>query len=133
MPMLPPVTMTTLSANRMVSPPSFFSRDADAGSLLALPAVVIRIVFERPHLGVHGDVAPPALGAPLARLPVLAPHGALGLAFEVLVPLAEVVAVPGHLRAQARQPELLPDLPGALHVLALGQGDRRRRPLAHDV
>src|SRR5262249_5918203 len=131
MPMPPPVTMATLSVNRMASPP--FPRRWSARLASTSAPTVIRVVVERPHLGVHGHVAAPALGAPLARLPVLALHRALGLGLQVLVPLAEIVAVPRHLRAESGQAQLFPDLARPFHELALGQRDRGEGFLEHGV
>src|SRR5262249_17306348 len=105
MPMPPPVTMATLSVSRMAPPPFTWARLAWSSA-----PTVIRVVVERSHLGVHGHVIAPALGAPLARLPVLALHRALGLGFQVLVPFAEIVAVPRHLGPEPGQSQLFPDL-----------------------
>ena len=52
---------------------------------------------------------------------------------ELVGPLTERVAVPRRLRTQHRQTELFPDLLRVLHILALGQRDRRKLFLEHRV
>src|SRR6266581_82431 len=79
----------------------------------------------RPELGLGLDALPTLLLADLAVLGVAAFDGALRRLVPLRQPVAERVAEPRRLRAELRQAELLPDSPRALHVLALGQRERR--------
>ncbi len=56
--------------------------------LLRPHALIVRIVGQRAHLGVHIDIRTLALAAPFSRLPVLGLDRELGLTLEVIVPLA---------------------------------------------
>src|SRR5665213_4362296 len=90
-------------------------------------------VSEVANLGVHRDVAAPPCDQRLAVREVIAvdriPRGLI----ELVRPFAQRVAEPGRLRPQRRQPQFLPDLPRILHVLALGQRDRRKLFLEHRI
>src|SRR5438874_7355709 len=77
------------------------------------------------HLGVHANIGAPLLQQFLAGGEILAAHRRLRRLLELRGPVAEAVAVPRRLGLERRQPELLPDLSRALHVLALWQRDRR--------
>ena len=71
-------------------------------------------------------VAAPALLQRLGVVEIVAARGArAAMASNSWRPLAERIAEPRRLRLELRQAELLPDHLGALHVLALGQRDRR--------
>src|SRR2546422_4886022 len=79
----------------------------------------------RPELGLGLDAFLSLLLADLAVLEVAALDGALRRVLPLRQPVAERVAVPGRLRAQLRQAEVLPELLRALHVFALGQREGR--------
>jgi len=90
-------------------------------SLFLLPALalapVVRVVFQGPHLGVHRHVAAAALAH---HLPVsqysLFTRAAPGAPDDRS--LAQVIAIPGHLRREFRQAHLFPD-PAALSCILL--------------
>jgi len=69
---------------------------------------------------VHGDIAAALLLELGAEREVVARHRHPGLPFQLARPVAEIVAVPGRLRGEGRQPEPLPDCARLLHELALG-------------
>src|SRR6266568_2201303 len=79
----------------------------------------------RPELGLGLDAFLSLLLADLAVLEVAALDGALRRLVPLRQPVAERVAVPGRLRAQLRQPELLPEFSRALHVFLFGERKRR--------
>ena len=64
---------------------------------------------------------------------LLAGRGALRVAFPVIGPVAERVAVPGGLGGERGQAEFIPDLTRTLHVLARRQGERRHRLLLRGI
>src|ERR1700730_5737896 len=68
---------------------------------------------------VGGDAPPPALPVGLAAGDPTALCGVVSRAVPYLVPVAERIAVPRHLRPQRRQAETLPQGAGVLHVFAL--------------
>src|SRR6266849_5801132 len=78
------------------------------------------------NLGIHPHVLAPALDEQLARLEVVAVHGELRRALELVRPFAERVTEPRRFGLELGQAQLLPDYLRALHVLALGQRDRRK-------
>src|SRR5712691_8303744 len=79
----------------------------------------------RPELGLGLDAFLPLLLADTAVLDVAAFDGAHRRLVPLRQPVAERIPEPRRLRAQLRQAELLPDFPGALHVFAFGERERR--------
>src|SRR5262245_65475292 len=73
---------------------------------------------------IHSDVGAPLVCKVLAELEIVAAGRHLGLPFQLLRPVSEVVAVPGWLWRERRQPEWLPDRLGALHYVAFRTRDR---------
>src|SRR5437870_12998884 len=94
-------------------------------------ARLLRAIGPEFGLGLDALLALPL--ADLAVLGVAAFDGALRRLVPLRQPVAERIAEPGRLRAQLRQAELLPDFPGALHVFALGQRERRHVALHRGV
>src|SRR5206468_10550019 len=90
-----------------------------------LPSRFLTRLLQVANLGIHPHVLAPALGEELARLEIVAFHGKLGRALELVRPFTERVAEPRRLGLELGQAQLLPDYLRALHVLALGQRDRR--------
>src|SRR4051812_49366057 len=69
----------------------------------------------------------------LAALFPAAGDRALGVGLPGVVPVAERIAVPWWLWRQHRQFQLVPDLAGAVHELAGGQSEWRKRLLQRGV
>src|SRR5262245_21997783 len=82
---------------------------------------------------IHRDVGAPLVCKIFAELEIVAAGRHLGLPFQLLRPVSEVVAVPGWLRRERGQAQPLPDRLGALHELALRQRDRRIGALERGV
>src|SRR4051812_12815597 len=87
----------------------------------------------RPELCLGLDAFSPLLLADAAVLLPAAFDRALRGVVPLRQPVAERVAVPGRLRTQLRQSELLPDGLRALHVLLLRQRERRHVALHRRV
>src|SRR6266850_4000103 len=85
----------------------------------------LSLVLLWPEFCFRLDAFLPLLLADLAALDVAAFDGALRRFVPLRQPVAERIPEPRRLRSQLRQAELLPDFPGALHVFALGQRERR--------
>src|ERR1700756_2767018 len=72
----------------------------------------------------------------ISRFAILSPvagNGGVGKAIPFFRPVAQLIAVPGSLRHDPRQPELLPDVVGAHHVLLRRQRQRRHVVLERGV
>src|SRR5262249_41204560 len=74
---------------------------------------------------IHGDVAASLVCQVLAEFEILAVHRHFGLALQFPWPIAEIITVPRRLRRERRPARPLPQRPGPLHELALGQRDPR--------
>src|SRR5262249_57085450 len=83
--------------------------------------------------GVHPDFVATFWPLPPAEREVVARDRHARLPFQMIGPIAEVIAVPRGLRLERRQAEPLPDCLGVLHELALGQRDRRERAFEHGI
>src|SRR5712692_3839213 len=77
------------------------------------------------NLGIHPHVLAAALGEEFPGLEIIALYRKLRRALELVGPFAERVPEPRRLGLELGQAQLLPDFLRALHVLALGQRDRR--------
>src|SRR3989441_7326483 len=100
------------------------SARADRQGFRNRPLGFFRRFLKVANLGIHAHVLAAALDEELPGLEIIAFHGKLRRALELVGPFAERIAETPRLGLELRQAQLLPDFLRALHVLALGQGDR---------
>src|SRR5262249_53032190 len=86
-----------------------------------------------PHRGLRGDAGTAAREGVAASCLPAAPDGAARKILPVVGPIAERIAVPGRLRRERRELQVLPNGACSLHELARRQSQRRRSALERRV